>query len=249
MSLALLLLAFSVPAMALEQTTTPVEATRAELSAEARAKAQAWGVTETQWARYRALMRGLRGALSVPTISPIEVLGIHAETDAERTRYAEQLARLMHEDTERVLAFQRAYHQAWRRLYPDLRVIDLALLGNGAAEPVQSPIPALRGGDRLLFFGKHGCKPCDAALAPVLARARDAEGWGLDIYLLDTGADDAKVRAWAQAHAIPPELVASRRITLNHDGGTLAKLLGQDAALPQILHRRGEAFTVMDLGQ
>jgi integrating conjugative element protein (TIGR03759 family) len=201
--------------------------------------------------RYRALLSGVRGSLSVATISPIEVLGIHAESDAERERYAERFVELMREDTERVLAFERAYHDAWRRLYPEMPVLDRALLGKGGgpAGPAQSPIPALQGGDRLLYFAKAGCQACDAAVAPVLAQVKEAQGWGLDLYLLDTGGDDAKVRRWAEEHTIPPELVAKGRITLNHDGGTLAKLVGEKAALPQILHRRGEAYTVMELGR
>jgi integrating conjugative element protein (TIGR03759 family) len=244
----LLLLALSGSLPAVEEAATPVEVSKPELSAEDRARAQEWGLGESEWHRYQALMQGVRGSLSVPTISPIEVLGIHAENEEERSRYAERFVELMREDTERILAFERAYHAAWRRLYPEMPLIDRSLLGGGGSSaPAQSPIPALQGGDRLLYFAKSGCEPCDAALAPLLARVRDAQGWGLDIYLLNTGAEDARVRAWAKERAIPPELVASRQVTLNHDGGTLAKLAGKDAALPQILHRRGEAFTVMDL--
>jgi len=152
----------------------------------------------------------------------------------------------MREDTERVLAFERAYHAVWRRLYPDLPVIDPALIGGGST-PAQSPIPALRSGDRLLYFARADCEACDAALAPLLARVKEAQGWGLDIYLLDTGGEDGQVRAWAKAHQIPPPLVAAGRITLNHDAGTLARLVGTEVQLPQILHRRGESFTAMEI--
>jgi hypothetical protein len=71
---------------------------------------EAWGLSEAEWQRYLALMQGIRGAISPKTLSPIEVLGIHAETEAERRNYARRFARLMREeDAERLLAFQRAY--------------------------------------------------------------------------------------------------------------------------------------------
>ena len=71
--------------------------------------ARVWGLSKTEWRRYRSLMQGIRGSVSPATISPIEVLGIHARDDAERRRYAELWAQAMWEDAERILAFQRAY--------------------------------------------------------------------------------------------------------------------------------------------
>ena len=53
------------------------------------AHARLWGLSETEWRRYKQLMQGIRGSISPSTISPIEVLGIHARDDAERQRYAE----------------------------------------------------------------------------------------------------------------------------------------------------------------
>ncbi|MBT0960344.1 hypothetical protein [Denitromonas iodatirespirans] len=88
-------------------------------------EARMWGLDLTELRRARQLLAGPRGAFSVPNISPVEALGIHARTPAERDRYAELFARLTHEDVERVLAFQAAYDAAMRRLYPDLRAIEL----------------------------------------------------------------------------------------------------------------------------
>lgn len=52
-------------------------------------RAQTWNLSETEWRRYQALMQGIRGSVSPPTISPLEVLGIHARDEAERRRYAD----------------------------------------------------------------------------------------------------------------------------------------------------------------
>lgn len=96
--------------------------------------AKTWGLTVDEIARYQALMRGYRGAVSVSNISPVEVLGIHARDDAERRRYAELLARIMVEDAQRVLAFERERIAAMDRLYPNLKVMDVGR-GDGTLRP------------------------------------------------------------------------------------------------------------------
>jgi len=37
-----------------------------------------WGLSSAEYARYEELMKGIRGSISPKTISPLEVLGIHA---------------------------------------------------------------------------------------------------------------------------------------------------------------------------
>ncbi|MCB1918330.1 MAG: hypothetical protein KDG52_21780, partial [Rhodocyclaceae bacterium] len=86
-------------------------------------EAQLWGLELAEIQRARQLMAGPRGAFSVANISPVEVLGIHARTPAERDRYAELFARMTYEDLQRVLAFQQAYDTALRRLNVDLRPV------------------------------------------------------------------------------------------------------------------------------
>ena len=94
-------LAATIPGFATESATTQVETTGQDhsstetttLSAAERARSHLWNLSETEWNRYQALMQGIRGSISPPTISPIEVLGIHARDDAERSRYAELWAR------------------------------------------------------------------------------------------------------------------------------------------------------------
>ena len=79
-------------------------------------------------------MQGIRGSISPSTISPIEVLGIHARDEAERRRYAEEWARIMYEDAGRILAFQQAYDEAVKRLYPHQPLIDVSRLPGKSAE-------------------------------------------------------------------------------------------------------------------
>ncbi|MCB1764411.1 MAG: TIGR03759 family integrating conjugative element protein, partial [Gammaproteobacteria bacterium] len=154
-----------------------------------KARAEVWGLSETEWRRYRSLMEGIRGSISPSTISPIEVLGIHAEDAAERNRYAETWARMMREDVARILAFQHAYDEAGRRLFPGEQLIDPNRLPQNNPKSLD-----LSSEDRVLFFTRPDCFHCDRLLARLLSRIDEVAG--IDIYLADIDAgDEVAVRA------------------------------------------------------
>ncbi|MCP4212041.1 MAG: TIGR03759 family integrating conjugative element protein, partial [Halieaceae bacterium] len=148
------------------------------LSATELARAHLWDLSEVEWRRYKQLMQGVRGSISPSTISPIEVLGIHARDEAERQRYAEAWARAMHEDVDRILAFQRAYDAAGKRLYPNELLIDVSRLPRKTEEA-----GALQSTDRLLFFARPECPACDLLMSKLLKRIDEVSG--IDIYLTD----------------------------------------------------------------
>ena len=244
-ALLMFLLAASHPVIAADPSRLQVnesgqassQITETELSNADLARAQFWNLSATEWSRYRQLMQGIRGSISPPTISPIEVLGIHARDEAERQRYAESWARAMREDAGRILAFQQAYDAAGRRLYPDAPLIDVDRLpGKSFATD------ALQSTDRLLFFTRPVCPVCDLLLDRLLRRI-DAVG-GIDIYLSGLApGDDAAVRDWASRHRIEPEWVRNHRVTLNHEAGALARLTSGQGEVPYLLRRRGEALS------
>ena len=224
----------SVGAQGTAHIDTPAVATRTAPWQEAEsemAAAKAWGLDAGEWQRYRTLMQGLRASISPATISPIEVLGIHARNPAERRRYAERWARAMHEDVERILAFERAYQAAYRRLHPNAVLIDRERLA------ALEPLTPLQAGDRVLFFTRTGCPSCDALLSRVLRHQRRVAG--IDIYVagLEPG-DDAGVRTWARERGIDPGEVRARRITLNHAGTRLGELTDGQGAAPYLLRER-----------
>jgi hypothetical protein len=106
---------------AVSSATSPAAAANQALrsgmwSASDAALAQLWGLTLPEIQRARMLMQGPRGAFSSPQLSPIEALGIHARTDAERDRYARLFARATYEDTQRVLAWSRVAQAELERL-------------------------------------------------------------------------------------------------------------------------------------
>ncbi len=231
--------------MAAELSHTQIKDTRQDssqkitnaLSAIDLANARLWDLSETEWRRYKQLMQGIRGSISPATISPIEVLGIHARNEAERQRYAEVWAQAMYEDAGRILAFQHAYDAATKRLYPNMSLIDISRLP-GKTEVKNT----FQYGDRLLFFTRPDCPACDLVLNKLLKRIDEVNG--IDIYLTNVGkGDDRAVRDWASNHNIDPGWVRNRRITLNHDGGALDKLTQGKGEVPSVLRRRGEDVT------
>lgn len=200
----------------------------------------AWGLSEVEWARYEALMRGPRGRWS-PDLDPLMVLGIHAETEAERRRFAEMTARQEHDRVDRELAFQREYDAAWRRLYPhELRLDPARLMEDGGGDADAQPFVA---GDRLLVFVDLTCtEACASVVARALARQQATPGLIVDFYLRNTHGRDEPIRQWAQANRVPPESVRARTITLNHDNGALARLAGADELVANPARYKGPAL-------
>ncbi|MEW5756468.1 MAG: TIGR03759 family integrating conjugative element protein [Pseudomonadota bacterium] len=244
---AVLALAMTIPAFAAEVSGTQVNETDVGVSASDKnalaasevARSRAWGLSETEWHRYEQLMQGIRGSISPPTISPIEVLGIHARDEDERRRYAELWARAMREDAERILAFQRAYDEAGRRLYPDQRLIDVGRLPGR-----DDKTSALQPGDRVLFFTRPGCPACESLLNQLRKRLNRVSG--IDIYIAGVKpGDDQAIRRWAADHGIDPTWVRNQRVTLNHEAGALARLTQGKGEIPYLLRRRGKDLSVL----
>lgn len=167
-------------------------------------KAREWGLTQEEWQHYIELQKGERGIWS-PNLDPLTTLGIEAKTEAERTRYAELLARKMYERVERELAFQRAYDKAFARLYPNEQPFTV--------EPHISQ--SVR---RVIYFTRlDNCDKCENDIDRILSYAGNSTP--VDIYVVGIQGNDAAIREWAKKHQINPLKVKQRLITLNHDAG------------------------------
>jgi integrating conjugative element protein (TIGR03759 family) len=244
------LLAVSVmPAVAADPTTSrPTRSATdesalewSELAPSERIRAEHWNLSETQWRRYRSLMEGIRGSISPATLSPIEVLGIHARDDAERRRYAEQWAVMMREDAQRILAFQRAYDAAARQLFAGEPLISLSRLADRSADRSHDE-EMLRSTDRVLSFVRPDCTRCDAVMARLVARIDRLAG--IDVYLSGVAVgDEQAIRDWAVARGIQPDWVRTRKVTLNFEAGALGELAPGRSELPVLMRRRGESVS------
>jgi integrating conjugative element protein (TIGR03759 family) len=177
-----------------------------------------WQLSETEWTRYRTLMKGIRGSISPANISPIEVLGTHARDAQERQKYAEIWARMRHEDAGRILAFQRAYNIAFKKLYGNEKLIDVSKLD------LPKPLSFNESRRLLVFVKLSSCPDCERVIQTLLADTRN-RNIQTDIYFTDTRKrDNPKIRDWAKRQAIDRERLKNGTITLNHDDGNLFRI-------------------------
>ena len=218
--------------------TRRLNSTRLDLRQSGSEAAEAWGLTEREWSRFEEIQRGPRGYWS-PNLDPLTALGVEARDDSERQRYAELQVRLEAARAERELAYQRAYDDAWRRLYPGLLPIQ------GAATPLHSPLAGspVAGtpvASRLLLFVRPDCPACLQRVSELQSRNAD-----FDLYLVDSHNDDQLLRDWALQAGIEAARVQRRQITLNHDRGQWQRL-GQRAALPASFQQREGRWQRLD---
>jgi integrating conjugative element protein (TIGR03759 family) len=199
---------------------------------------QQWQLSEPEWQRYTTLLQGIRGSVSPKSLSPLEVLGIHAETAQERKAYAKRWAKLMHEDVERTLAFQRAYLEAAKELYGQPPLFDAKLMSIGSP---RNEAHAIADGDRLLVFVKlQDCLTCNTVVQQVLARSA-GKRVQVDIYFTDTKEqqDEPHMVAWAKQHRLDPQQMAKKALTLNHDKGAyyqVSQKIVADVPVVYVLH-------------
>lgn len=185
--------------------------------------ARDWGLKPEEWTRYRQLMQGPLGVYS-PNVDPLSALGIEAQSDNERQRYAELQVLAEARRVEKLLAYQRAYDAAWQKQFPGLLPVNLAgssLASTGVRVPQGSGRPAL--------FVKADCPPCVQQV-----KALQSAGAAFDLYLVGSRQDDSRIRQWARQVGLDPIRVRDRVITLNHDGGRWLSL-GLPGELPALV--------------
>ena len=193
-------------------------------------RAQQWGLSVSEWDRYKTLLKGIDGYRS-DKLDPLTLLGMHARSAAERKRYARKLARMEHQRVERVLSFQRAYDQAAKALYPNEQRIRTDNIGRSLA----------RGNHDARQLGLDGVRKavvvrtddCSACVTTVKRLA--SSHTPMDIYVIGAGSDDA-IRRWAIQVGLDPKRVRSGEITLNHAPQALANRIDTDS-LPRVFKR------------
>lgn len=171
-------------------------------------------------------MEGPRGIYS-PGLDPLTALGIEAKSAEERRRYAELQVQAERQRIDKELAYQKAYDQAFARLYPNEKVIQISsepssLTSSGA-------VTALKGSGRLAVFVQDNCTACIARVSDLQAQKQ-----AFDLYYVGSQGDDEKIRRWAILAGVEPTSVRNRQITLNHDAGRWLGL-GLGGELPAVV--------------
>ena len=222
---ALLLASAQLPAWAQQPATAPARNAQSQerplvTRTPGDQVASGWGLQPQEWTRYRELMDGPLGIYS-PNLDPLSALGIEARTDEERRRYAELQVQIEARRVEKLLAYQRAYDEAWQRLNPDMQRVNL---------PDDKPSAgAVRSSGRMAVFVKDGCVACGQ-----LVQRLQSSGTEFDLYMVGSRQDDARIRDWAKRAQIDAARVRSGSITLNHDGGRWLSL-GLPGDLPAVV--------------
>ena len=179
-------------------------------------QAASWGLTEQEWTRFEQIQAGPRGFWS-PHLDPLTALGVEAQTDQERQRYAQLQVALEAKRAERELAYQNAYTAAWAKLFPGL----LPIQGMASPSPASSAVMP-----RQALFVEDHCPACTAE-----AQRLQNSDTAFDIYLVGSQGEDERVRSWARQAVVDPTKVQRRQITLNHDRGRWFSL-GAPGPLP-----------------
>lgn len=212
--------------------------------------AEKWGITPEDYVRYTDIMTGPLKHWN-PNIDPILALGIYAESDAQQQRFAELYARQEYQLVTQTQAFERAYHEAFRRLFPNAQIVRAELMTPYHAhknnfQPIASPLieNRLKTGDRILYFANPNSDDNHSDVQHLQNLLKSGSGISADIYVLGVN-DENEVRRWAKQHAIDIHLLNSTLLTLNMDNGVYQKLRASSAEkTPFYLQRDGEIFAV-----
>jgi len=216
---AALLLMLHLPVSAQQVAVQPARTSQSQIEHSSDAGlAQQWGLHDNEFARYRELMQGPLGIYS-PHLDPLSALGIEARTDEERRRYAELQVQAEARRVEKLLAYQRAYDEAWQKLHPGMQRVNLP----GAISS------AVSGNGRTAVFVRDGCAACEQTVQRL-----QTSGIVFDLYMVGSRSDDARIRDWARRAQIDPMRVRDGSITLNHDGGRWLSL-GLSGELPAVV--------------
>lgn len=196
-----------------------------------------------EWLEYEEHMKGTLGKRN-QNLDPVWVLGMKAKTPEQRRKYAELAAVQEKNYVEEVLAFQRSFTEANKRLFGDGLVMLQGMSDKGKSSIVLNKNPGkLLAGDRILFFTKaRACAECDEYFNKVVSNLKKLKGLGLDIYFLDSTDNNDLVQAWAREKGILAADVKAKNITLNHDKGTLQRIAPSYTGPATILRRQNKFY-------
>lgn len=233
-SIILLWAAFSFPADAYSQTSTIVESelsktldqkSQVKISPEEKSLAEQWMLTDKDWLKFKEIMKGPRGIWS-PNIDPITALGVEEKDPIERRRYAEIWLKVETKRTELELAFEMERSNAAKRLLSNQQPINNAPWiseWNANRESIRKIVH--------MFVDVSCMDECKEDVKQIYGSiGKNAQ---LDIYFKDGSSSD-QIGKWAAYMGIPPEVVKSRKVTLNFDSGKSEKLGVQFAKTPVV---------------
>lgn len=179
-----------------------------------------WKLSGNEWNRYKALMQG-RARYYASEMPPPMVLAMFADTDDERNRFVDKLVEYERDRMARLTAVQDAYDVAYKRLYPDEKILDFdKLRAKGLmSKNTESIIPQQdaripRVGDRIALFASSDCtSECVRKMDILTTRHAIAP---LEVYFKGS---DTEFRQWIVAVGLDKKSVSEKHITFARDEG------------------------------
>lgn len=197
-----------------------------------------WGLDPDEIHQYRNIEPAIRSFVD-PSITPLEVLGMYADSAQDRRAYAVRFVEANIKHTRKALEWGVYVEEAARSISlaqhlessPEIqrslskektRLKKVQREWFGLDKPQKnsvfhSKIVQARGS----LFVAPDCKECELKFHEQYKRVREGDLIGLDVVFADMGAPDrALISRWANTMGLDMGDVASRRVTLNYEGET-----------------------------
>jgi integrating conjugative element protein (TIGR03759 family) len=187
--------------------------------------AKQWMLEDTDWIKYKEIMSGPRGIWS-PGLDPLTALGVSETDPQERKRYAELWMKMEIRRVELELAFEVERQKAGKRIQGDL----LAVNNQAWIDQWEQEQQAIT--HQVMFFVDAACsEDCkdqfDNLYKSIGNNAK------LDIYFKD-GIGSEDIGVWAAFMGINPDVVRSKKVTLNFDSGRSQKMYVSEESIPAV---------------
>ena len=187
--------------------------------------AKQWMLKESDWKKYKKLMDGPRGIWS-PGLDPITALGVSETNESERKRYAELWMKIETRKVELELAFEVERMAAAQRLHGDRKLVE----NDAWIDEWRKNHTRVK--TKISAFVEDSCiDDCKTFYRQLSDSVGDNAV--LDIYFAP-GATAETAGKWAESMNIDPEIVKTRKITLNFDQGTSEVMNVDLTKLPQV---------------
>lgn len=202
----------SLPAMADQLNESATALSQSTVNDSDEKLARLWDLSIDEYREYQLIMQGPRGNWT-PNLDPITVLGINAKSEAERTEFAEKLAKLERARVTRELAFEMAYQKAQQKLFGHIPLYETAeakvaqWAGLGEASKAKT----------VNVFINTPCDTCKAVSTRILKS-------GVKVNFYFVGFTGEAIKQWAVDLGITGQMITSKKATLNFDGGRSSTL-------------------------
>lgn len=230
---------------------TPDQKTSAiKLNALQRHQSLVWGLSTQEEKRYVALMHNRSGFFYSDQnhkMTPVEVLGANARTNAEREKYAKLDAHQQFQHLAKYLAYVAAYQRASEAYKKSLHLPVLRPFNTAKFSPYHYKPVALEANDKLMLFVhlNDEVRPIVASLMGSILKTPSIQ---LNVYFIGHGLTETQVQTWAKDQNIIPKMVDDHQITLNFDSGQFSAFSGKRKLPVLVLVRDGKSQFV-DLGR